>query len=113
MFTIVVGSLSIPVIMPHVFHGYHLFHILLHVAGITLSSFLTVIAIIAFYRLRTKRMMLTMIAFTVFAAAESIVLVDATWPALYNFGMVSLLEVGHLLMITSMGLLAMGAFRND
>jgi len=58
-------------------------------------------------------MLLTMIAFSVFGVAESIVLVDATWPLVYNIGMTSLLEIGHLLMITSMGLLALGAFRND
>ncbi len=109
---VIVGSLALPIITPHLFHGYHFFHILLHVAGITLSSFLTAIAIIAFYRLRTKRMMLTMIAFTVFATAESVALVGTTWPT-YDVGMISLLEVGHLLVITSMGLLAMGVFRND
>ena len=113
VFAVIIGSLSLPVILPHVFHGFHIFHILLHVAGITLSSFLTLIAGFAYYRLRTKRMLLTMIAFMVFASAESVVLIDATWPLLYSIGTVSLLEIGHLLMITSMGLLAMGAFRND
>lgn len=113
VFAIVVGSLAMPVILPHIFHGFHIFHILLHIAGITLSAFLTMIASFAYYRLRTKRMLLTMIAFMVFALAESVVLVEATWPLMYTIGMTSLLEVGHLLMITSIGLLAMGAFRDD
>lgn len=113
VFAVVIGSLAVPVILPHAFHGFHMFHILLHIAGITLSSFLTVIAVIAYHRLRTKRMGLTMTAFAMFCSAESLVLLETTWPSLYNLGMVSLLEVGHLLMITSMGLLALGAFRND
>ena len=113
VFSVVIGSLAMPVILPHIFHGFHIFHILLHVAGITLSAFLTMIASFAYYRLKTKRMLLTMIAFAVFAFAESIVLIEATWPFMYSIGMTSLLEVGHLMMITSMGLLAMGAFRND
>ena len=113
IFAVIVGSLAMPVIVPHIFHGYHVFHILMHVAGITLSSFLTVIAIVAYSRLKTRRMLLTMIAFTVFGVSESIVLVDATWPALYDISLLPLLELGHMLMITSMGLLAMGAFRND
>lgn len=110
---VVLGSLALPVIAPHAFHGYHVFHILLHVAGITLSLFLAIIAVIAFYRLRTKRMGLTAIAFSVFCCAESVVLIEATWPGLYRLEMLSLLEVGHLMMITSMGLLALGVFRND
>ena len=109
----VVGTLAVPVILPHLFHGFHIFHISLHVAGITLASFLTILGILAYNRLRTKRLLLTMIAFSVFAAAESIVLIDATWPTLYDIGLLSLKEVGHLLIITSMGLLAMGVFRND
>ena len=109
---VVFGSLAIPVIIPHAFHGLHVFHILLHIAGIALSSFLTVLAVVAYYRLRTKRMGLTLTAFAIFCSAESFVLLDTTWPNLYNFG-IPLLELGHLLMITSMGLLAMGAFRND
>ncbi len=113
VFAVVVGSLATPVILPHAFHGFHVFHILLHVAGITLSSFLTVIAVIAYCRLRTKRMGLTMTAFMIFCGAESLALLETTWPGLYSVVMVSLLEVGHLLMITSMGLLALGAFRND
>lgn len=109
----VLGSLSMPVIMPHALHGLHMAHILLHVAGITLSSFLAVIAIVAYYRLRTRRMGLAMAAFAIFCAAESLALIETTWPGIYGPDMISLLEVGHLLMITSMGLLALGAFRND
>ena len=110
---VVLGTLAIPVIMPHLFHGFHIFHISLHVAGITLASFLTILGILAYYRLRTKRLLLSMIAFSVFAAAESIAMIDATWPTLYDIGLLSLKEVVHLLIITSMGLLAMGVFRND
>ena len=109
----VVGILAIPVILPHLFHGFHIFHISLHVAGITLASFLTILGVLAYNRLRTKRLLLSMIAFGVFATAESIALIDATWPTLYDIGMLSLKEVGHLLIITSMGLLGMGVFRND
>lgn len=110
---VVVGSMAVPVILPHALHTFHVFHILLHMAGIVLSMFLAVIAAIAFYRLRTRRMMITMIAFAVFCGAESAALVEATWPGLYGAGVMSLLEVGHTLMIMSMGLLALGAFRND
>ena len=113
VFTVVVCSLAVPVIMPHILHGYHTFHILLHVTGITLSAFLAVVAAIAYARLGTRRMLLTLVAFAVFASAESTVLVDATWPGAYTLANVSLMEVGHILMICSMGMLAMGVFRND
>ena len=109
----VVGILAAPIILPHIFHGYHIAHILLHVGGITLATFLTVLSFIAYSRLKSKKLLITSFAFSVFILAEAITLLDATWPSIYDIGAVSLLEMGHLLMITSLGLLAMGVFRND
>jgi ABC-type cobalamin transport system permease subunit len=109
----IVGTLAIPVILPHLFHGYHVYHILLHVTGICAAVFITILAIMAYYRLKTKRLLLTTIAFGIFIAAESIVLIDATWPQLYDLNQVSLLELGHMLTITSLAVLAAGVFRND
>lgn len=110
---VVVGTLAIPIIMPHIFHGFHVLHIGLHVGGITLAVFISLIAIIAYLRLRTKRLLFTSVAFSIFIAAESVLLIDATWPTLYDIGVVSLLEMGHILTITTLGLMALGVFRND
>ena len=109
----VVGILAAPVILPHIFHGFHIAHILLHVGGITLATFLTILSVMAYARMHSKRLLITIFAFSTFVLAEIVTLLDATWPTLYNIGDVALLEVGHLLMISSLGLLAMGVFRND
>ncbi|NJK78315.1 MAG: hypothetical protein HC944_06500 [Nanoarchaeota archaeon] len=109
----VVAILAIPVIMPHLLHGFHLVHIFLHIAGITLAVFITVLAILAYSKLKTKRLLLSMFAFATFIAAEAVLVVDATWPTLYDLGDISLLEVGHLLTFSTLGLLALGVFRND
>ena len=109
----VVGILAAPVILPHAFHGLHIVHILLHVGGITLASFLTILSALAYFRLKSKRLLITTFAFSVFIVAEIVTLIDATWPNIYDIGDLALLEVGHLMMITSLGLLAMGVFRND
>jgi len=111
--TVIVGLLAIPIILPNIFHGFHTLHILLHVGGIVLAAFLTVLGIIAYSRLRTKKLLLPSLGFAVLIAAEFVTLIDITWPFTYDIGTVSLLEISHLLMITTMGLLAMGVFRND
>ncbi|NNM02229.1 MAG: hypothetical protein HKP26_01495 [Nitrosopumilus sp.] len=109
----VVAILAVPIIIPHLLHGYHLAHIFLHVGGITLAVFISLLAGFAYYRLRTKRLLLSAIAFTNFIAAEIVLLVDATWPSIYDIGDMSLPEVGHLLTFITLGLLALGVFRND
>ena len=109
----VVAILALPIIIPHLLHGFHIAHIFLHVGGITLAVFISVLACIAYSRLRTKRLLLSTIAFSNFIVAEITLLVDATWPSVYDLGDVPLSEVGHLLTFATLGLLALGVFRND
>lgn len=109
----VIAILALPIILPHLLHGYHLAHIFLHIGGITLAVFISVLAGFAYYRLRTKRLLLSAIAFANFIAAEIVLLVDATWPSVFDLGQMTLSEVGHLLTFITLGLLALGVFRND
>jgi len=109
----VIAILALPIIVPHLLHGYHLAHIFLHVGGITLAVFISVLAGFAYSRLRTKRLLLSAIAFANFIAAEVVLLVDATWPTIFDIGDMTLPEVGHLLTFITLGLLALGVFRND
>ncbi len=109
----VIAILALPIIVPHILHGFHLAHIFLHIGGISLAVFITVLATIAYYRLKTKRLLLSSVAFATFIGAEIVMLVDTTWPSLYNLGEMPLFEVGHLLTFATLGLLALGVFRND
>ena len=117
LFTIVlaavVGLLAIPVIIPHVLHGYHMFHIGIHVAGLTLSIFLLILAAMAYKNLKSNKMLFTLISFTVFVVAEIVTLIDATWPTIYDLGYMTLSEVGHVLLLVTLGMLAIGVFKND
>ena len=109
----VVAILALPIIVPHLLHGYHIAHIFLHIGGITLAVFITILAGFAYSRLRTKRLLLSTIAFANFIAAEFVLLIDTTWPTIYDLGDMPLSEVGHLLTFATLGLLALGVFRND
>ena len=109
----IVAILALPIIIPHLLHGFHIAHIFLHIGGITLAVFITILASFAYFRLKTKRLLLSAVAFATFICAEIVLLVDATWPSIYDFGEMPLLEVGHLLTFTTLGLLAVGVFRND
>ena len=109
----VVAILAIPVIIPHILHGYHLVHIFLHIGGISLAVFITILATLAYSKLKTKRLLLSAVAFVNFIGAEIVLLFDATWPTLYYLGDVSLSEIGHLLTFSTLGLLAIGVFRCD
>lgn len=111
--SIVVGILAAPIIIPHVFHGYHFVLIGFHIGGLILVAFLSVLSIAAFLRLKTKKLFFTSIAFVMFAAAETVMVISTTWPLIFDFNGVTLLEIGHVLTFATLGMLALGVFRND
>ena len=76
---VVVGILAAPIILPHISHQFQVFHILLHLAGISFAVFLSIISALAYSRTRTRRLLFTMIAFSMFVVSESFSLIDAAW----------------------------------
>jgi len=109
----VIGVLAIPVILPHVFHRFQVFHILLHTSGIAIGSFLTIVSALAYTRIKTKRLMFTMVAFGLFAVAEVFSVIDAAWQYTYYLGVISADEVGHILELCTLGMFALSVFRRD
>lgn len=106
-------TLSIPVVFPQMLHGFHMAHILLHTGGVILALFITTLAVFAYRRLRTRRLLFTTVAFANFILTESVLLVYAINPEAVDLGETSILEVGHLLTFITLGLLALGVLRND
>jgi hypothetical protein len=117
LFTIItltiIGLVSVPIIIPHIVHTHYVLHIGLHVGEMILAVFVGILSIIAYYRMRTKRLLLTTIAFANFIAASMVSLTDTVWPFTFSAGDLSLLELSHILMFVTIGMLALGAFRND
>ena len=109
----VLGVLAVPVILPHLFHGAHTAHILLHVGSIILATFLAVLGTMAYSRARTKRMGFTCVGLFMFVSAEAYMLVDITWPFTYTFGSLSLSEISHIMLLIAFCTMSMGVFRND
>jgi hypothetical protein len=110
---VVIGILAVPIILPHIFHGSHIFHIVLHLAGTIIAVFLTIITAIAYQKIKTKRLRLTMTAFSFFITAELLSLVEATWPFTFYAGDVSILEISHMLLIAMLGIFTLAVFRKD
>ena len=109
----IIGIVSIPIIFPHILHTQHILHIALHVGELILAVFIGILSIIAYYRIRTKRLLLTMGAFSIFIAAAIVNLIESVWSSYFYVGELSLLELSHILMFVTIGMLALGAFRND
>jgi hypothetical protein len=108
-----IGIMFLPVILPHLFHGLHIVHIGIHVAGLALASFLTISTAYAYTKIRTRRLATAAIAFSMFIAAEVFAVIEATWPFAFYIDTVSMLEISHLLIIGMLGIFSIGVFRRD
>ncbi len=109
----VIGILIAPIILPNLFHGTHIAHIGLHIGGMVTAIFLTMVTIVAYTKMRTKRLLFTAVAFSFFISAEVISLIDITWPFTFYLGQLSLREIEHILIISMLGIFTLAVFRND
>lgn len=109
----VIGILVAPIILPNLFHGTHILHIGLHMGGMVTAIFLTMVTIMAYAKMKTKRLGFTAIAFSIFIIAEVISLIDITWPFTFYIGDIQLREVEHVLIISMLGTFTLAVFRND
>lgn len=94
-------------------HGFHAAHVLLHSGGVILALFITALAVASYRVLRSRRLLLTTVAFANFMFAEALLLAYALEPSILNLGDAHISEVGHLMMFVTLGLLALGVLRND
>lgn len=109
----VIGILFLPIIIPNIFHGFHIAHISLHIVGISLAAFLTVSAAYAYAKIKTRKLAITSIAFSMFVASEIIKIVDVTWPYTFYFGTITMEQISHMLIIGMLGIFSIGVFRRD
>ena len=109
----VMGVLFLPIILPNLFHGTHIAHIFLHIGGISLAVFLTVSTVYAYAKIRTTKLAMTGIAFSLFVISEIIKVVDVTWPYTFYLGTISLEYVSHMFIIGMLGIFSLAVFRKD
>ena len=105
--------LSVPVAFPELMHGFHVAHVLLHTGGMILALFITVLAALSYRMMRSRRLLLTTVAFANFVFTESLLLAYALDSHIIDLGETHISELGHLLMFVTLGLLALGVLRND
>ena len=105
-------TVSIRVIFPEL-PGSYTGHVLLHMGGLTLATFITVLAMLAYRMMHSRRLLLTMIAFINFMFLETLLLISAIDSGIVGLEGLHGWEMGHLLMFITLGLLTLGLLRND
>ena len=105
---IAVAVLSIPVILPHLNHPSMIYHIILHIASLIVSVFLTTISAVAYRRSGSSRILFMFLGFLALTIVEIIYLLNAT----EDIGEVALpfvrIELPHIILLIMLTLFGVG-----
>lgn len=106
----VVGIVA-PILSPHVPHPSMIYHVVLHIAGLTIAVFLGIVSILAYGRSATRRMLMMSLGFLALVVVELLYLFDVT-------GLVTLLqipateiELPHIVLLFMISMFGMGVLR--
>ena len=109
---LVIGVLA-PLVIPHATHPSMIFHILLHIAGLTIAIFLSIVSFLAYSRNTTTRMLLMAIGFTTLALVEFFYLLQAGGIA--EVGQIIIpavnIELSHVILLLMVGLFGLGILK--
>jgi hypothetical protein len=107
---LVVGVVA-PLIMPHIAHPSMIYHIILHIASLTVAIFLGVVSILAYARTTSGRLLFMTLGFIALAGVEFLYLLDATWPSsVFNISALGI-ELPHVILLVMLALFSLGVLR--
>ncbi|HZB16640.1 MAG TPA: hypothetical protein VE445_05675 [Nitrososphaeraceae archaeon] len=108
---IAIAFLLIPVIVPHIHHPSMIYHIILHIVGVIVAVFLTIISAEAYRRSHNSRVLFMFFAFLSLAIVEFIYLFNATG----DVGEVALpfvqIELPHIILLIMLTLFGVGVIK--
>jgi hypothetical protein len=108
---LVVGVLA-PLVIPHVAHPSMIYHILLHMAGLTIAIFLSIVSVLAYSRNSTTRMLLMAVGFMSLALVEFFYLLQAGGIVIGQVVIPAVnIEVSHIILLIMVSLFGLGVLK--
>jgi hypothetical protein len=108
---LVVGVIA-PLVIPHVAHPSMIYHILLHMAGLTIAIFLSIVSVLAYSRNTTTRMLLMVVGFMSLALVEFFYLLQAGGIVIGQVIIPAVnIELSHILLLIMVSLFGLGVLK--
>jgi hypothetical protein len=108
---LVVGVVA-PLVIPHVAHPSMIYHILLHMAGLTMAIFLSIVSVLAYSRNTTTRMLLMAVGFMSLALVEFFYLLQAGGIVIGQVIIPAVnIELSHIILLIMVSLFGLGVLK--
>jgi hypothetical protein len=112
LITAVVVGIVAPFVVPHATHPSMVYHILLHMAGLTIAIFLSTVSFLAYSRNTTTRMLLMAVGFMTLAVVELLYLLQAGGIYVGQFIIPAAnIELSHLTLMIMVSLFGLGVLK--
>jgi hypothetical protein len=107
---LVIGVVA-PLIMPHVTHPSMIYHIMLHIASLTIAVFISIVSVLAYMRSTGARLLFMTLGFMALATVEFLYLLDAT--GMVNVFDISTLgiELPHVILLAMLTMFGLGVLK--
>jgi hypothetical protein len=108
---LVIGVVA-PLVIPHVTHPSMIYHILLHMAGLTIAIFLSIVSVLAYSRSSTTRMLLMAVGFMSLSLVEFFYLLQAGGIPIGQVIIPAVnIELSHIMLLIMVSLFGLGVLR--
>src|ERR671911_3629 len=108
---LVVGVVA-PLVIPHATHPSMIYHIILHMAGLTIAIFLSIVSLLAYSRNTTPRMLLMAVGFISLALVEFFYLLQAGGIVIGQFIIPAInIEFSHMILLIMVSLFGLGVLK--
>ena len=68
--SVVMSIITVPVILPHIYHTHMIYHIIMHLASLIISQFLALVSILAYARTKSVKILFMTLGFVTLVAVE-------------------------------------------
>jgi hypothetical protein len=112
LITALVVGVFVPLVIPHATHPSMIYHILLHMAGLTIAIFLSIVSLLAYSRNTTTRMLLMAVGFMSLALVEFFYLLQAGGIVVGQFIIPAInIELSHMILLIMVSLFGLGVLK--
>jgi predicted neutral ceramidase superfamily lipid hydrolase len=112
LITALVVGIVAPLLVPHIAHPSMIYHIILHMAGLTVAIFLSIVSVLAYSRNRTIRMLLMTVGFMSLALVEFLYLLQAGAIPIGQIVIPTVnIELSHLILLIMVSLFGLGVLK--
>jgi hypothetical protein len=97
--SVVMSILTVPVILPHLYHTDMIYHIIMHLASLIISQFLALVSILAYTRTKSLKILFMTLGFVTLVAVEYLYLLSSTENVYGMFIPTVNIELSHVILL--------------